>query len=288
MTTGEKIENERKKLSLTQQQFADKLGVTRQAVSRWESDLAFPETDTLLKMSEMFGCSVDYLLKYNNGGDASAEDRERDKSDAAESDGSADGGGRLYGNILKGFSLSDLPYFEYKSKTTLFGVPLVHVNIGLGRVAKGIFSFGLVSVGVVSAGLVSVGALAFGTVALGLVSLGAISLGLLIALGAVAIGGFIALGGVAIGCFGMGGCSIGLFACGGYANGRFVAVGDYAVGQIAFGDSTANGSLISVTKETFAEQKARAWELIDKLPAFWKGFANCIKNLAQSFMTAKS
>ncbi len=280
MTTGEKIAEERKKLSLTQQQFADKLGVTRQAVSRWESDLAFPETDTLITMSKMFGCSIDYLLKYDNGGEDSAEQAHEQKDGAAGGDAESKSE-----NLLKGFSFSSLPYFEYKSKTTVFGVPLVHVNIGLGRVAKGIFSFGLVSVGLVSVGLVSVGLLALGSVALGLITFGAISLGLIVALGAVAIG-MIALGGVAIGCFSMGGCSIGLFACGGYANGRFIAVGDYAAGRIAFGDTTSIGSQISVTRENFAERKQEAWQLIDELPSFWKGFAKWSKNLAQQFMTS--
>lgn len=277
MTTGEKIAEERKKLSLTQQQFADKLGVTRQAVSRWESDLAFPETDTLIKMSGMFGCSIDYLLKYNNCGAADTTQGKQEQNNGA-ADGAALGKEE---NFAKCFSFSQLPYFEYKSKKTVFGVPLVHVNIGLGRVAKGIFSFGLVSVGVVSAGLVSVGLLAFGVLAIGLLTFAAISFGLIVALGAVAVG-IIALGGCA-----MGGCSVGLFACGGYANGRFIAVGDYAVGRIAFGDKASIGSEISVTRENFAEQKERAWQLIDRLPAFWNGFARCSKNLAQAFMTIK-
>ena len=38
-------------------------GVSRQAISKWESDVAYPETDKLLKMSEMFKCSLDYLLR---------------------------------------------------------------------------------------------------------------------------------------------------------------------------------------------------------------------------------
>ena len=64
MTTGEKITKARKELGLTQEELAGKLGVTRQSVSRWESDLAFPETDKLVTMSKLFDCSVDYLLKY--------------------------------------------------------------------------------------------------------------------------------------------------------------------------------------------------------------------------------
>ena len=38
-------------------------GVSRQAISKWESDIAYPETDKLLKMSEVFKCSLDYLLR---------------------------------------------------------------------------------------------------------------------------------------------------------------------------------------------------------------------------------
>ena len=283
MTTGEKIEQERKKLALTQQQFAEKLGVTRQAVSRWESDLAFPETDTLITMSKMFGCSIDYLLKYDNGG----TDKAAEKTEEQNGSVPADSAESKSENLLRGLSFSNLPYFEYKSKTTVFGVPLVHVNLGLGRVAKGIFSFGLVSVGVVSFGLVSIGLLALGTFALGLLSFGAISLGLIVALGAVSIG-IIALGGCAIGCFSMGGCSIGLFACGGYTNGQYIAVGDYAVGRIAFGDSTSIGSEISVNRENYAEYKERAWRLIDELPPIWKGFANWSRNLAKTFMTSNN
>lgn len=63
MTTGEKIYELRKKARITQEDFADKLGVTHQAVSKWESNTAFPETDTIIKIAELFGVSCDYLLK---------------------------------------------------------------------------------------------------------------------------------------------------------------------------------------------------------------------------------
>ena len=62
MTTGQKIAMERKELNLTQEGLADRLGVSRQAVSRWEVDAAFPETEKLLALSKLFGCSIDYLL----------------------------------------------------------------------------------------------------------------------------------------------------------------------------------------------------------------------------------
>ena len=62
MTTGEKIAFLRKKASLTQEQMAEILGVSRQSVSRWEIDMAFPETEKLIKMSKLLRCSIDYLL----------------------------------------------------------------------------------------------------------------------------------------------------------------------------------------------------------------------------------
>lgn len=65
MTTGEKIYNLRKQARITQEEFADKMEVTRQAVSKWESDTTYPETDKIIKIAELFGVSCDYLLKEN-------------------------------------------------------------------------------------------------------------------------------------------------------------------------------------------------------------------------------
>ena len=67
MTLGEKISKLRKENNITQEQLASVFGVSRQAISKWESDAAFPETDKLLKMSELFKCSLDYLLKDSEG-----------------------------------------------------------------------------------------------------------------------------------------------------------------------------------------------------------------------------
>ena len=63
MTLGEKISKLRKENNITQERLASMFGVSRQAISKWESDVAYPETDKLLKMSEMFKCSLDYLLR---------------------------------------------------------------------------------------------------------------------------------------------------------------------------------------------------------------------------------
>lgn len=62
MTTGEKIYSLRKEARITQEEFAEKLEVSRQAVSKWESDLSYPETEKLIKIAQMFGVTCDYLL----------------------------------------------------------------------------------------------------------------------------------------------------------------------------------------------------------------------------------
>lgn len=62
MTTGEKIAALRKGKGITQEALAESLKVSRQSVSRWEMDAAFPETEKLIKLSRLLECSIDYLL----------------------------------------------------------------------------------------------------------------------------------------------------------------------------------------------------------------------------------
>lgn len=52
----------RKKKGITQEALSEILNVSRQSVSRWEMDIAFPETDKLIRLSKLYGCSIDYLL----------------------------------------------------------------------------------------------------------------------------------------------------------------------------------------------------------------------------------
>lgn len=63
MTLGEKLSKLRKQGNYTQEQLADILGVSRQSISKWESDIAYPETDKLIELGKLFECSMDYLLK---------------------------------------------------------------------------------------------------------------------------------------------------------------------------------------------------------------------------------
>ena len=63
MILADKITEERKKNGWSQEELANKLGVSRQAVSKWESAGSIPDLQRILQMSELFGVTTDYLLK---------------------------------------------------------------------------------------------------------------------------------------------------------------------------------------------------------------------------------
>ncbi|MBQ3979653.1 MAG: helix-turn-helix transcriptional regulator [Lachnospiraceae bacterium] len=76
MILADKIIDERKKNGWSQEDLADKLGVSRQSVSKWESAQSIPDLQRILEMSKLFGVSTDYLLKDEEGdrGSFEAED----------------------------------------------------------------------------------------------------------------------------------------------------------------------------------------------------------------------
>lgn len=63
MNFSEKLYTLRKERGLSQEQLAENLDVSRQAISKWESGRAVPETEKLLLISDYFGVSLDYLMK---------------------------------------------------------------------------------------------------------------------------------------------------------------------------------------------------------------------------------
>ena len=63
MILAEKIMEMRKKNGWSQEELAYQLGVSRQSVSKWESGASIPDLERILKLSEIFGVSTDYLLK---------------------------------------------------------------------------------------------------------------------------------------------------------------------------------------------------------------------------------
>lgn len=62
MTTGEKIAALRRKAGLSQEALAEELGISRQAVSRWETNESLPDTEKTIRLSRRFGVTTDYLL----------------------------------------------------------------------------------------------------------------------------------------------------------------------------------------------------------------------------------
>lgn len=66
MTFGEKIQKLRKEAGLSQEELACQLGVSRQAVSKWERDSGYPETEKIIHMSRLFNVTLDYLLNEEN------------------------------------------------------------------------------------------------------------------------------------------------------------------------------------------------------------------------------
>lgn len=65
-TFGKTIAELRKEKGMTQAELAEKLGVTDKAVSKWERDLSYPDTALLPRIAELFGLSVDDLMRNSN------------------------------------------------------------------------------------------------------------------------------------------------------------------------------------------------------------------------------
>lgn len=250
MTTGEKIAKLRRDNNLTQEQLAQTLGVSRQAIFKWEADGAFPETDKLIKMSEIFKCSVDYLLKYHVDEGSSPKQSKR-----------------LFNKRF---------FYEYKSKRMVGSLPLVHINFGIGRTAKGVIAIGFNAKGILTLGLFSLGIFSSGLFSLGLISFGVFALGIL-SLGTIAIGAF-ALGAIAIGLLAMGAIAIGEFAVGALAVAKYVAIGDYAYGMIAIGKTFANGEVYSyINNLNNSINKEDALALMQShIPNYWQFIVNLI------------
>jgi len=66
MALSEKLYTLRKKSGLSQEQLAERLNVSRQAISKWESGASSPENDKLIAISNYFNVSLDYLMKEDN------------------------------------------------------------------------------------------------------------------------------------------------------------------------------------------------------------------------------
>lgn len=62
MDIAERLQDLRKKAGYSQEQVAEQLGLSRQAVSKWEGGQGKPEIDNIVKLMELYGVSADYIL----------------------------------------------------------------------------------------------------------------------------------------------------------------------------------------------------------------------------------
>ena len=67
MTFAEKLKSIRKQAGMSQEQLAEKLGVSRQAVTKWETDAGIPDIENMMAISVLFEISIDELLSNEKG-----------------------------------------------------------------------------------------------------------------------------------------------------------------------------------------------------------------------------
>jgi transcriptional regulator with XRE-family HTH domain len=258
MNFAEKLQTLRKGKGMSQENLAEVIGVSRQAVSKWESGQSYPEMDKLILLSELFNVSIDSMVKEVN--EDSNENKAQDNYSA---------------------NLKSIMHYEYKSKKKLFNIPLVHINIGFGiYVAKGIVAIGNIAIGFLSIGLIALGGLCLGALALGFIDFAGMAFGLLLSAGGLAIG-TIAIGGVALGVFAIGGLSVGMFSLGGCAIASHIAIGGYASGHIAIGDTVKGAKVIFAQNHNFNSIKAeQVRDLINQeYPHLWKPITDWITSI---------
>ncbi|MDE6455313.1 MAG: helix-turn-helix domain-containing protein [Dysosmobacter sp.] len=246
---SEKLLELRRREGLSQEQLADRLGVTRQSVSKWEGGTAAPELSKLVALSDLFSVSVDYLVKDY------LEEPER-PAEAPSSTVKLEEQMEEISRIFRSWT--------WESKTKLFGLPLVSVcfcsyphMLRCRKTARGIIAIGNVAVGVAALGLFSAGVFSIGALSAGVFALGALAFGLA------------ALGPVAIGLLAFGPVALGLWYAGGVAAlGGKIAVGVAAVGETAVGYDAA-GKHILLWGDGLAQAEVEAF-LLEHHPKLWK------------------
>lgn len=142
MEFNQRLMGLRKQKGWSQEQLGERVGVTRQTVSKWELGDTTPEMNKLIDLSRVFELSLDELA----GQELSVHKKEVHHY---------------------------RPSYEYKSKRTFRGLPLVHINIGPGlRRARGVIAIGNAATGIVAMGVCSAGVISLGGLSAGIISVG--------------------------------------------------------------------------------------------------------------------
>ena len=258
---SDKLIQLRREKGYSQEQLAGLLSVSRQSVSKWESGGAMPELNKLITLSDLFGVSLDELVR--DGACPPPPQPEIQPSYGADSTAVLEELVEIKKMVNRSRG------YEFKSQTRLFGLPLVHVRFSAGENRPG------VAKGIIAVGNIAIGVFSLGGISLGLVSLGGLSFGLALGLGGLAIGAC-ALGGVAAGFFAAGGVALGVYAVGGVAVASELAAGSAAQGRVAIGEAVSGEQALSVASASTEE----IFHFIQKhCPRLWRGIARMIANL---------
>ncbi|MCT4541973.1 MAG: hypothetical protein N4A63_00350 [Vallitalea sp.] len=170
--------------------------------------------------------------------------------------------------------------YEYKSKRTIMGIPLVHINQKPFGVAKGFIALGTVSVGFFSLGCISVGVFSMGAISFAILfGFGGVTLSLIAGFGGVAIAGLFAVGGVAVSNFiSIGGAAIAKeFAAGGYAKAK-IAIGNEINAKVGFYKETGQGDFVKKIINDSTGMKDYIFNKVPNLNSFLRGvISKCIE-----------
>lgn len=245
----------RREHGLSQEQLAERLAVTRQAVGKWEAGQTLPELEKLVALADLFGVTLDALVRGESyTAQGTSQPLPANEGNAGAVFPAADTAGMQSGSAAAGNGAGTpmlfVPGYEYKSKRCWHGLPLVHINLGYTR-----YGFGLRRAkGVIAIGNIATGILALGGFSIGVVSLGGISLGLL-ALGGVALGG-VAVAGCAMGIVAIGASAIGVYSLGAASVASRAAVGAAARCSHASAGTDPEADFLITAQTTAAELAA--------------------------------
>ncbi|SHH32499.1 DNA-binding transcriptional regulator, XRE-family HTH domain [Anaerosphaera aminiphila DSM 21120] len=78
MEISERLQKLRKENNLSQEELANKLELSRQAISKWESGITSPDIKNIIKLSEIYGVSTDYILLGRENNNESIKDKNED------------------------------------------------------------------------------------------------------------------------------------------------------------------------------------------------------------------
>jgi len=223
---ADKLIELRRNHGYSQDQLADRLFISRQAVSKWERAESLPDTENLIALSKLYGVSIDELL--NTGVSARKADIETEDTKKTRRLG-------MSGTVVS----NDEKYEFISDKKTKKGTPFVHIHysrnnwgwgphqkakgiIAIGDSAKGVIAIGRIATGIVSIGAISMGIVSVGSITMGLVSFGTIALSLLVAFSIIAVAplafGIVSIGVLAFGIVSVGYAVYGIVAIGQYVN----------------------------------------------------------------------